>query len=53
MRLYILGAFIAASWIFVIYGILTCPEVKDDEKPSFFNEEDNTSDSIDTTVTTE
>ena len=39
MGLYTLGAFIAASWIFIIYGVLTCPEVKDDKKPSFFNEE--------------
>ena len=30
MGLYILGAFIAAAWIFIIYGVLTCPEVKDD-----------------------
>jgi len=30
MGLYILGAFIAAAWIFLIYGVLTCPEVKDD-----------------------
>ena len=30
MGLYTLGAFIAASWIFVIYGVLTCPEIKDD-----------------------
>ena len=33
MGLYILGAFIAASWIFVIYGVLTCPEIKEDERP--------------------
>jgi hypothetical protein len=33
MTLYILGAFIAASWIFVIYGILTYPEIKEDERP--------------------
>ena len=29
MGLYILGAFVVASWIFVIYGIVTCPIVKD------------------------
>jgi len=29
MGLYTLGAFIAASWIFIIYGVLTCPEIKD------------------------
>jgi hypothetical protein len=29
MGLYILGSFIAAAWIFVIYKVITCPEVKD------------------------
>jgi len=30
MGLYILGAFIVASWIFVIYSVVTCPIVKDE-----------------------
>jgi hypothetical protein len=30
MGLYILSAFVAASWIFIIYGIVTCPTVKDE-----------------------
>ena len=29
MGLYILGAFVAAAWIFIIYEVLTYPEVKD------------------------
>jgi hypothetical protein len=29
MGLYILGAFVAVAWIFVIYEVITCPEVKD------------------------
>ena len=30
MGLYILGAFIAAAWIFIIYGVLTCPNIEDE-----------------------
>ena len=29
MGLYILGAFVAVAWIFIIYEVLTYPEVKD------------------------
>ena len=29
MGLYILGAFVAAAWIFVIYEVITCPIVED------------------------
>ena len=31
MGLYILGAFVAAAWVFIIYEVLTCPEVKENE----------------------
>ena len=33
MGLYILSAFVAAAWVFIIYEVLTCPEVKEDERP--------------------
>lgn len=33
MGLYILGAFVAASWIFVIYELITAPLSKEDERP--------------------
>ena len=33
MGLYILGAFVAAAWVFIIYEVLTCPEVKENERP--------------------
>jgi hypothetical protein len=29
MGLYIIGAFVVVAWIFIIYEVLTCPEVKD------------------------
>jgi hypothetical protein len=32
MGLYILSAFVAAAWVFIIYEVITCPEVKD-ERP--------------------
>jgi len=32
MGLYILGAFVAASWIFIIYEVLTAPNIED-ERP--------------------
>jgi len=32
MGIYILGAFVAASWIFIIYEVLTAPNIED-ERP--------------------
>jgi len=37
MGLYILGAFIAVTWIFVIYSVITCPEVKDTQQRGVTN----------------
>jgi hypothetical protein len=29
MGIYILSAFVAAAWVFVIYEAITCPNIKD------------------------
>ena len=39
MGLYILIAFVAASWVFIIYEVMTAPLINDDKKPVFFGEE--------------
>jgi len=30
MGLYILGAFVAAAWIFIIYEVITAPNIEDE-----------------------
>jgi len=39
MGWWIIGVIYCVSLIFVIYEYITAPLIKDDEKPSFFNEE--------------
>ena len=38
MGLYILGTFVAAAWVFIIYEVMTAPLINDDKKPVFVNE---------------
>ena len=38
MGLYILGTFVAAAWVFIIYEVMTAPLINDDKKPVFLSE---------------
>ena len=39
MGLYILIAFVASAWVFIIYEVMTAPLINDNKKPVFFSDE--------------